>query len=584
MNYDYWVIGGYFALVIIIAFSFKNMATSSTSDYFRGGGKMLWWMVGSTAFMAQFSAWTFTGAAGKAFTDGFAISLVFFANTVAYIAGWLYFAKRFRQMRVDTPTQGIRRRFGVDNELFFSWAIMIFGIVNGGVWLNALGVFASSFLELSIGTTIIATGAALVFISVISGAWGVVASDFIQTLVIATVSIACAVVALIEVGGPVTLVTSFPDGFFMGPDMNYGLLLVGSFVFFLAKQMITIMNLNESYRFLSARDSKHATKAALLAAILMGLGSIIFFIPPWASAILYPDAAVHFSDLGNKSKDAVYLVFTQRAMPAGTVGLLVAGLFAATMSCMDSTLNKTAGIFVRSVYQPFLAKRNKVAVEKKLLMISMLVSIVVGSMVIFAALYFNSLKELSLFELMMQVSAMIQVPLLVPLLLGLLIKNTPRWAPWMTVFVGFFVSWFTLNIFTPDVLAAYFALPELTRREWIDLNLIMTIGMHVLFTGGFFVLSQLFYNKNNEPGYAEKEAFFDDLQTPVIANSSANFTSDLQQRQKIGYMTMVMGAGLYLMVLIPNPLYGRIMFAICGTVILLIGYGIRRNKGIEESS
>jgi Na+/proline symporter len=584
MNYDYWVIGGYFALVIIIAFSFKNMATSSTSDYFRGGGKMLWGMVGATAFMAQFSAWTFTGAAGKAFTDGFAISLVFFANTVAYIAGWLYFAKRFRQMRVDTPTQGIRRRFGVDNELFFSWAIMIFGIVNGGVWLNALGVFASSFLELSIGTTIIATGAALVFISVISGAWGVVASDFIQTLVIATVSIACAVVALIEVGGPVTLVTSFPDGFFMGPDMNYGLLLVGSFVFFLAKQMITIMNLNESYRFLSARDSKHATKAALLAAILMGLGSIIFFIPPWASAILYPDAATHFSDLGNKSKDAVYLVFTQRAMPAGTVGLLVAGLFAATMSCMDSTLNKTAGIFVRSVYQPFLAKRNKVAVEKKLLMISMLVSIVVGSMVIFAALYFNSLKELSLFELMMQVSAMIQVPLLVPLLLGLLIKNTPRWAPWMTVFVGFFVSWFTLNIFTPDVLAAYFALPELTRREWIDLNLIMTIGMHVLFTGGFFVLSQLFYNKNNEPGYAEKEAFFDDLQTPVIANSSANFTSDLQQRQKIGYMTMVMGAGLYLMVLIPNPVYGRIMFAICGTVILLIGYGIRRNKGIQELS
>ena len=582
MNYDYWVIGGYFALVIIIAFSFKNMATSSTSDYFRGGGKMLWWMVGSTAFMAQFSAWTFTGAAGKAFTDGVAISLVFFANTVAYIAGWLYFAKRFRQMRVDTPTQGIRRRFGVDNELFFSWAIMIFGIVNGGVWLNALGVFASSFLELSIGTTIIATGAALVFISVISGAWGVVASDFIQTLVIATVSIACAVVALIEVGGPVTLVTSFPDGFFMGPDMNYGLLLVGSFVFFLAKQMITIMNLNESYRFLSARDSKHATKAALLAAILMGLGSIIFFIPPWASAILYPDAATHFSDLGNKSKDAVYLVFTQRAMPAGTVGLLVAGLFAATMSCMDSTLNKTAGIFVRSVYQPFLAKRNKVAVEKKLLMISMLVSIVVGSMVIFSALYFNSLKELSLFELMMQVSAMIQVPLLVPLLLGLLIKNTPRWAPWMTVFVGFFVSWFTLNIFTPDVLAAYFALPELTRREWFDLNLIMTIGMHVLFTGGFFVLSQLFYNKNNEPGYAEKEAFFDDLQTPVIANSSVNFTSDLQQRQKIGYMTMVMGAGLYLMVLIPNPVYGRIMFAICGTVILLIGYGIRRNKGIQE--
>ena len=29
-----------------------------------------WWLVGTTAFMAQFSAWTFTGAASKAYTDG----------------------------------------------------------------------------------------------------------------------------------------------------------------------------------------------------------------------------------------------------------------------------------------------------------------------------------------------------------------------------------------------------------------------------------------------------------------------------------------------------------------------------------
>ena len=105
MIYDYLVIGGYFLLVMSIAFVFKRMANRSTSDYFRGGGRMLWWMVGSSAFMAQFSAWTFTGAAGKAFTDGFAVSLVFFANTFSYFCGWAYFAHRFRQMRVDTPTQ-----------------------------------------------------------------------------------------------------------------------------------------------------------------------------------------------------------------------------------------------------------------------------------------------------------------------------------------------------------------------------------------------------------------------------------------------------------------------------------------------
>ena len=365
MLYEYLVIAGYFLLIIGIGFTFKNMASKSTSDYFRGGGRMLWWMVGSTAFMMQFSAWTFTGAAGKAFTDGFAVCLVFIANTFSYFCGWLYFAKRFRQMRVDTPTEAIKGRFGSENEQFFSWALIIFTLMNAGIWLNALGVFASAVFNADISITIVITGLTVVFVSVLSGAWGVVASDFMQTLVVAVISIACAIVALIKVGGPVELISKFPSDFIMGPNMNYGLLLVGTFVFFLAKQLITIMNMHDSFRFLTAKDSINAKKASLLAMVLMGVGSIIWFIPPWASAILYPDAATTYAELGSKASDTIYLVFTRNTMPLGTVGLLLAGLFAASMSSMDSALNKNTGILVRSIYEPFLAKRGKKKNDKK---------------------------------------------------------------------------------------------------------------------------------------------------------------------------------------------------------------------------
>jgi len=203
LNYDYLVIGGYFLLVVGIGFAFKTMAKQSTSDYFRGGGRMLWWMVGST---------------------------------------------RFRQMRVDTPTEAIRRRFGHENELFFSWALIIFSLINAGIWLNALGVFSSAVFEADITLTIVATGLTVVFVSVVSGAWGVVASDFVQTLTVAVVSLACALVALVKVGGPVALVANFPSNFLIGPNMNYPLLLVGTFVFFLVKQLVTIMNLHDSFR------------------------------------------------------------------------------------------------------------------------------------------------------------------------------------------------------------------------------------------------------------------------------------------------------------------------------------------------
>ena len=101
-------------------------------------------------------------------------------------------------MRVDTPTEGIRRRFGAENELFFSWALIIFSLMNAGIWLNALGVFSSAVFNADINVTIIATGLTVLFVSVLSGAWGVVASDFVQTIVVAVVSVACAIVALIK--------------------------------------------------------------------------------------------------------------------------------------------------------------------------------------------------------------------------------------------------------------------------------------------------------------------------------------------------------------------------------------------------
>ena len=582
MNYDYLVIAGYFALILGIGVVFKKMAAKSTSDYFRGGGRMLWWMVGSTAFMMQFSAWTFTGAAGKAFTDGFAVSLVFIANAFSYFCGWAYFAHRFRQMRTDTPTEAIGRRFGDGNETFFSCALIVFTILNAGIWLNALGIFSSAVFNADVNLTIIIIGLAVIFISVLAGAWGVVASDFVQTLTVAVVSVACAVVALIKVGGPVNLVQNFPGDFVMGPNMNYGLLLVGTFVFFLAKQLITIMNMHDSFRFLNAKDSKNARKAALLAMGLMAVGSIIWFIPPWASAILYPDAAEAYPELGSKAADAVYLVFARNAMPVGTVGLLLAGLFAATMSSMDSALNKNSGIFVRSLYQPYLDKRNKVVSDETLLTLSKGLSLFSGILVIILAIYFGSLKELSLFDLMMSLSAMIQVPILIPLLLGLLVKRTPSWSPWLTVLLGLGVSACVKYVFTPQVFADLVGLDPFTKREATDMGLILTIGGQVFITGGFFCLTSLFYREVSDKYAPQRLDFFKDLETPVIADFEQD-SYDRQQRRKLGTIVSYMGVGLLAMILIPNPTWGRVIFLACAAILILIGYILKRSGAAGNS-
>ncbi|HAS6323858.1 TPA: sodium:solute symporter family protein [Vibrio vulnificus] len=581
MEYDYLVIAGYFALMVAISLLFKKMASNSTSDYFRGGGKMLWWMVGATAFMTQFSAWTFTGAAGKAFNDGFAVMAVFIGNMVAYIFAYFYFARRFRQMRVDTPTEGVKRRFGNTNEQFFTWVIIPLSVINAGVWLNGLGVFASAVFNADIVTTIWVTGIAVLAISLLSGAWGVVASDFIQTLVVAVISIACAAVALYVVGGPGEIVENFPGGFIMGPDMNYPLLLVCTFIFFIVKQLQSINNMQESYRFLNAKDSKNASKAAVMALVMMVFGAIIWFIPPWASAILYPDAATQYASLGAKASDAVYLVFARETMPLGTVGLLMAGLFAATMSSMDSALNRNSGIFVRSFYSNIVRKGK--ADDKELLRAGQIACLVNGILVILMAQFFNSLKHLSLFDLMMQVATLLQSPILVPLFLGIVIRRTPKWAPWATVVFGMLVSWSVVKIFTPEYVMSWFGVEEITRREAGELRTMITIAAHLFFTAGFFCLTTLFYNEAKDTNKAATEEFFKDVDTECVAEEGQDIV-DRMQRAKLGTLVTYMAGGLTLMVLIPNPLWGRLLFLACAAAIFAVGYGLKKSAKVDEHS
>lgn len=583
MIYDTAVICGYFILMVLISFIFKKMASKSSSDYFRGGGRMLWWMVGATAFMTQFSAWTFTGAAGKAFSDGFMVAAIFLGNTIAYGISWLWFAKRFRQARVDTATEVIRHRFGSQSEHFFTWVIIPLSILSGAVMMNALAIFVSTVFNWDLSVTIWVTGLVVLLISLLSGAWGVVASDFVQTLIVAVISIACAVVALVKVGGPVNMVTHFPSGFVMGPNMNYGVVIAGSVIFFIVKQLQNINNMQDSYRFLNAKDSKNAQKAALFAMVLMAIGTLIWFIPPWVSASLYPDATAQYAALGNKASDTIYLSFVERAMPAGTVGLLVAGLFAATMSTMDPALNRNSGIFVRSFWVPVICRNKKIS-DRAELFAGKMFCIVNGLLVIIVSLLFSQLEGMSLFDLMMSVSTLAQAPLLVPLFFGMFIKRTPRWAAWGTVLFGMCVSWLCIDVLTSKALGQWLGI-AFTKREMSEINVIINIIAHLVLTGGFFICTKFFYR---ETSYSLKEqqqieTFFENIETEVVEDEHQQ-GFDLQQREKIGFITMLMSAGMLLMVLIPNPLWGRLLFLACAAMVFLVGYLLRLSCRIDQRS
>ncbi|MEZ8831388.1 transporter [Vibrio cyclitrophicus] len=581
MELNTLIVGIYFLFLIAIGWMFRTF-TSTTSDYFRGGGNMLWWMVGATAFMTQFSAWTFTGAAGKAYADGMAVAVIFLANAFGYLMNYLYFAPKFRQLRVVTPIDAIRMRFGSFNEQVFTWSGMPNSIVSAGIWLNGLAIIASGIFGFDMTTTIVLTGLVVLVMSVTGGSWAVIASDFMQMVIIMAVTVTCAAAAIVQGGGVTEIINNFPvaegASFVSGNNLNY-VSIFGIWAFFIFfKQFSITNNMLNSYRYLAAKDSKNAKKAALLACILMTIGPIIWFMPPWFVAGQGVDLAAHYPDAGSKAGDFAYLYFVEQYMPAGMVGLLIAAMFAATMSSMDSGLNRNSGIFVINFYQPILRPN---ATEKELMVVSKLMSSVFGVAIILIALFINSLKGLSLFDTMMYVGALIGFPMTIPAFCGFFIKKTPDWAGWGTLVVGAIVSYIVGFVITAEMLQNWFNLEPLTGREWSDLKVAVGLIAHLTFTGGFFILSTLFYKPLEASRQKDVDTFFINLATPLVSESTAQKKLDNKQRHMLGSLIAVSGVAVMAMFALPNPFWGRMMFVLCGGIVFIVG--LMLVKAVDDS-
>jgi SSS family solute:Na+ symporter len=566
-KYDYLVIGFYFAFMAMIGWVCRKFV-GNTSDYFRGGGKMLWWMAGASAFMAQFSAWTFTGAASKAYQDGTIIMVLYFANAVGFFCNYLFFAPRFRQMRLITGMQGVRERFGKGSEQFFTWLQIPLGVLYAGIWLNGLAVFLSAAFGFNLQATIIVTGLVVLTYAMIGGSWAVVAADFMQMLILMPVTIVAAVLAIQHVGGWSGFLEKLPSHHFNWTEAARPQLVYLWIIALVIKQFISTNNMVEASRYLNVKDGGQARKAALLGTACFLIGPLIWFIPPMAASITYPDLSKVFPQL-TKPSEGAFVAMGIATMPAGMIGLLISGIFAATMSSMDAGLNKNAGFFVKNFYQVILRPHSR---EPELVLVSKIVTWLMGSLVIVAALTFSQWEDIGLFDLMLQFGGLIALPYSVPLIWGILIKRAPSWAGWTTVLVGFITSLAGKTFLTAEWIQHVMGWTvPLTPREQSDWVLLLSVLLNALVCSIWFLGSCYFARSRSTEERDRVEKFFQRMQTPVDFKKEVGADADAQQYRTLGRLCLIYGSFVFLLVLIPNSLGGRFSMFFCSGALLGVG-------------
>jgi SSS family solute:Na+ symporter len=568
-RYDYAVLVFYFGYMLAISWVFRRFI-NNVSDYFRSGGQVLWWMAGGSAFMVSFSAWTFTGAASRAYADGWPIMVIYLGNAVGFFVNAAYFGPKMRQLRVDTSLEAVRQRFGRASEQTFTWIIVPLQMLTAGIWLYGLGVFFSAAFNLDLGLTIIVTGASVLFISLVGGSWAVVASDFIQVLILMPVTVVATFLAIAYLGGWTAMVEHLAPA-----RLNLSKVFTDDFLLFwcvaiVFKQFFSNNNINDASRFLCVKDSRHARKAAILGGVLFLAGIFIWFLPPMIASVTHPDLHAAFPNL-KEPGEASFFAIAQATFPVGMMGLLVSGIFAATMSSMDSGLNKNAGVFIKSFYQPVL---RPAATGDELLRAGKITTIVLGLLVIAIAHFYSTLKSLTLFELMVKFQVLVSLPYVVPLVLGLLIKRTPGWTGWSSVIVCFIVSFLTDRYLDIAWAARKFGVVD-GVTTWERQNWEQGVGVFTILGAGlaWFLFARLFYRHETAAQKAAIEQFCHNLATPVeYTREEQAAATDDKQSWLIGWLCLPYGAVVCLMALIPNPAVGRLAFLFCGGIVMLIGW------------
>ena len=541
------VIAGYLLTLIVVGLVFRRFS-KDTSDYFRAGGMAAWWLIGGSVFMRGFSAWTFTGAAGAAFQAGWSLPMMFGANVLAFLIVATFSGGWFRQLRCVTAVDMIRLRFGATIEQFAAYLGMMTGPIYGGIQLYGLAIFTSILLGTNIYYTIILLGFVVLFYAGISGAWAVMAADFIKALVLIPITVLLAVVCLHELGGiggmldaikRAGLSTAFQpvkttEVLATMNGINPGWFTWAFFFAWYGNAALLANEPSSAGRYLSAKDGKGARRAALLAGGLFTLGLFIWFIPPMTARLLIADqvAAMPLP----KPVEGAYVAIAIHFLPAGLVGLVLVGMCAATMSALDVGLNSLAGNITQNVYPAACRALKFTPLEGyPRLVLARLVTFCCAVVVIACSLTMAKFGRGGIFNILIDVMATIAAPLSVPLVLGLFLRRVPSAAPFVSIAVGFCVS---LTIYLVPLLSG--------TKPWVFQNQVGTI---IAVSVATFLLVRALVAPDEEALARERE-FFSRRDRPVDFGAEIGEGNDGRQLRIVGAFGIVLGLAV-LLLLIP---------------------------------
>lgn len=419
VTFDYLAIFIYLLLMAGIGIFFK-WYVKDINAYIKGSNTIPWMAAGISNFMALFSTFVFVAYAGIAYEHGLVAVTVFSSTIPACIIGAMIFAKRWRRAGVSSPVEYLETRFNLSVRQTVSWVGLIITILDNMVRLYAIGLFLTAVTPLSLPATLIISSVIVIFFTLYGGIWAVSIMGTIQFVILIFTSLILLWLSLDVVGGLNELSQKIPDHFnwFNGPK--------GHFFWLSVYYMMIIIKYNSNWifiqRFYIVKDEKSAQKVGFLTAGLFLVFPIIFMIPPIVSAVLFPELP---------DKEMAYVAIANRLLPPGLMGVMIASMFSATMSSLNSEYNVIASVLSNDVYKRLI---NNNATNRQMLMVAKLSTIFVGLIILIGGLFIKDFG--GAFEANKLFTGIFAIPVGIPLIFGIIARKASPNGAMLTVILG----------------------------------------------------------------------------------------------------------------------------------------------------
>lgn len=483
---DWVAIGGYFAILLGLAWWVILKGKDTADDYFLAGRNLGWFVVGASIFASNIGSEHLVGLAGSGATSGVALAHYELHAWCLLVLGWVLIPFYVRS-KVFTMPEFLEKRFSPTAR----WILSIISLVAYVLTKMAVGIFAGGVVfgtllpevNLQIGgmtldsfwigsvAVILITG----MYTILGGMRAVAYTEAAQTIILIFGSVLITWFGLSKLGGWGELRAA------LGPEMfnlwkpiipagmegtwapvkettriawyfngNYpwvGMLFCAPIVglwYWCTDQYIV-------QRALGAPNEREARRGTIFAAFLKLLPVFIFIIPGMICLALaksgkVPALGTIIDANGNAIADqaqAAFPLMVQHVLPSGVRGLVVAGLLAALMSSLAGAFNASATLFTIDLYQKFRPK----ATQHQLVWIGRVATVV---MVLIGLAWIPVIRgSRGLYDYLQGVQGYLAPPIFVVFFFGVFMKRLNAKGCLSALIVGFVLGAFRLMVDTP---------------------------------------------------------------------------------------------------------------------------------------